>query len=91
MIFRRRYATMALVLILGGIGILRVEAHQAPCHRLHSCPSDHHTYVCGDKGRCDQCPDNHWCLAGKPRLASSRPPLQCHRPHRPAQPPCLRP
>ena len=71
MIPRRRHATMALVLILGCIGILRVEAHQDPCHRLHSCPSDHNTYVCGDKGRCDQCPDNHLCLAGKPRLASS--------------------
>ena len=71
MILRRRHAAMALVLILGCIGILRVEAHQDPCHRLHSCPSDHHTYVCGDKGRCDQCPDNHLCLAGKPRLASS--------------------
>jgi hypothetical protein len=29
------------------------SAHQDSCHRLHSCPSDHHTYVCGDKGRCD--------------------------------------
>jgi phosphatidylserine/phosphatidylglycerophosphate/cardiolipin synthase-like enzyme len=50
------------------------SAHQDPCHRLHSCPSDHNTYVCGDKGRCDQCPDNHWCLARKPRLASSTAP-----------------
>jgi len=47
------------------------EAHQDPCHRLHSCPSDHQTYVCGDKGRCDKCPDNQYCLAGKPRLAAS--------------------
>jgi phosphatidylserine/phosphatidylglycerophosphate/cardiolipin synthase-like enzyme len=47
------------------------SAHQDSCHRLHSCPSDHNTYVCGDKGRCDQCPDNQWCLAGKPRLAVS--------------------
>ena len=47
-----------------------VAGHQDPCHRLHSCPSDHGTYVCGDKGRCDQCPDNQWCLAGRPRLAS---------------------
>jgi endonuclease YncB( thermonuclease family) len=46
------------------------EAHQAPCHRLHSCPSDHGTYVCGDKGHCDQCPDHQYCLAGKPRTAS---------------------
>jgi hypothetical protein len=49
----------------------RSEAHQDPCHRLHSCPSDHNTYVCGDTGRCDQCPDNLYCLAGKPRVAAS--------------------
>jgi phosphatidylserine/phosphatidylglycerophosphate/cardiolipin synthase-like enzyme len=47
-------------------------AHQDPCHRLHSCPSDHKTYVCGDLGRCDQCPDNQYCLAGKSRLASTQ-------------------
>jgi len=29
---------------------------QEPCHRLHSRPSDHRSYVCGDKRRCDQCP-----------------------------------
>jgi hypothetical protein len=26
------------------------EAHQDPCHRLHICPSDRKTYVCGDRG-----------------------------------------
>jgi phosphatidylserine/phosphatidylglycerophosphate/cardiolipin synthase-like enzyme len=50
------------------------SAHQDPCHRLHACASDHHTYVCGDKGRCDQCPDNQHCLAGKSRMVSSTPP-----------------
>jgi phosphatidylserine/phosphatidylglycerophosphate/cardiolipin synthase-like enzyme len=50
------------------------SAHQDPCHRLHSCPSDHNTYVCGDTGRCDQCPDNQYCLAGKSRVVSSTPP-----------------
>jgi hypothetical protein len=34
------------------------SAHQAPYHRLHSCPSDHGSYVYGAKGRCDQCPYN---------------------------------
>jgi phosphatidylserine/phosphatidylglycerophosphate/cardiolipin synthase-like enzyme len=48
--------------------------HQDPCHRLDSCPSDHGTSVCGDKGRCDQCPDNQYCLAGKSRVVSSTPP-----------------
>jgi phosphatidylserine/phosphatidylglycerophosphate/cardiolipin synthase-like enzyme len=56
----------------GWVAIL--DAHQDPCHRLHSCPSDRNTYVCGDKGRCDECPDNEFCLAGKPRFASSRNP-----------------
>jgi phosphatidylserine/phosphatidylglycerophosphate/cardiolipin synthase-like enzyme len=48
--------------------------HQDPCHRRHSCPSDSQAYVCGDKGRCEQCPDNPYCLAGKPRLTSSSTP-----------------
>jgi phosphatidylserine/phosphatidylglycerophosphate/cardiolipin synthase-like enzyme len=66
---------LAMVLMMAGLtlltgGIRDSAAHQDPCHRLHSCPSDHHTYVCGDKGRCDQCPDNQYCLAGKPRVAA---------------------
>jgi PLD-like domain len=48
-------------------------AHQDPCHRRHSCPSDRNTYVCGDLGHCEQCPDNPYCLAGKPRAASPSP------------------
>jgi hypothetical protein len=47
------------------------EAHQDPCHRLHSCPSDHNAYVCGDKGRCNQCPDNEYCQARQPRVTPS--------------------
>ena len=74
MTHRRRHAIVALVLILGCLGILRVEAHQDPCHQRHSCPSDSHTYVCGDKGLCDQCPDNQYCLDGKSRVVSSTPP-----------------
>jgi phosphatidylserine/phosphatidylglycerophosphate/cardiolipin synthase-like enzyme len=45
--------------------------HQDPCHRRHSCPSDHHTHVCGDQGRGDQCPDNQYCLTRRPRVAAS--------------------
>jgi phosphatidylserine/phosphatidylglycerophosphate/cardiolipin synthase-like enzyme len=48
-------------------------AHQDPCHRRHGCPSDRNTYVCGDLGHCEQCPDNPYCLAGKPRAASPSP------------------
>jgi phosphatidylserine/phosphatidylglycerophosphate/cardiolipin synthase-like enzyme len=62
---------IALILVVLGGVILSAHAHQDSCHRLHSCPSDHNTYVCGDKGRCDQCPDNQFCLTGKPRLAAS--------------------
>jgi phosphatidylserine/phosphatidylglycerophosphate/cardiolipin synthase-like enzyme len=62
---------LALSWVLGWSGTDSTVAHQDPCHRLHSCPSDHQTYICGDKGRCDQCPDNQYCLAGKPRMAAS--------------------
>lgn len=53
---------MVTLTILAG-GISHSEAHQDPCHRLHSCPSGHNTYIYGDRGRCDQCPDNQYCLA----------------------------
>lgn len=32
------------------------QAHRDGCHRWHSCPSDHGTYVCGDLGYTSQCP-----------------------------------
>ena len=72
----RIVSRIALVLIMVTLtlvadGIPHSEAHQDPCHQLHSCPSDHNTYVCGDKGRCDQCPDHQYCLAGKARVAAS--------------------
>lgn len=66
-----RHLIMLLMVVLVGGWLLPGAGHQDPCHRLHSCPSDHGTYVCGDTGRCDQCPDNLYCLAGKPRVASS--------------------
>jgi endonuclease YncB( thermonuclease family) len=47
------------------------HAHQDPCHRQHACPSDRGTYVCGDLGHCEQCPDNQYCRAGQPRTAST--------------------
>jgi hypothetical protein len=68
----RRQLVIMMVVVLWLMGWMpAARAHQDPCCRLHSCPSDHHTYVCGDKGRCDQCPDNQFCLAGKPRLAAA--------------------
>src|SRR5262245_51949807 len=62
--------TALLLVLLTGM-MVRSHAHQDPCHRLHSCPADHNSYVCGDKGRCDQCPDNQFCLARRLRLAAS--------------------
>jgi hypothetical protein len=44
-----------------------VAAHRAGCHRWHASPSDHGTYVCGDTGRCSECPDNTHCLNREPR------------------------
>lgn len=32
--------------------------HRDGCHRWHSCPSDNGTYVCGDTGHYDYCPEN---------------------------------
>jgi hypothetical protein len=61
-----RWVLLPLCLWLGA-----ASAHQDPSHRLHSCPSDRNSYVCGDKGRCDQCPDNECCLSRQPRAASS--------------------
>jgi hypothetical protein len=71
MVAPRRCLIALLVVILLSGGSATLHAHQNPCHSRHSCPSDHNTYVCGDTGHCDQCPDNPYCLAGKPRMASS--------------------
>jgi phosphatidylserine/phosphatidylglycerophosphate/cardiolipin synthase-like enzyme len=73
-----RHLIMLLIIVLVGSWLLPGAAHQDPCHRLHSCPSDHATYICGDKGRCNQCPDNQFCLAGKPRMASPVNPTPAH-------------
>lgn len=61
---------MVMILILAVWGMASY-AHQDPCHRLHSRPSDSKSYVCGDRGRCDQCPDNQYCLAGQLRALTS--------------------
>jgi phosphatidylserine/phosphatidylglycerophosphate/cardiolipin synthase-like enzyme len=74
MVAPHRWLMALLVILLLNGGSATLHAHQDPCHRRHSCPSDHQTYVCGDTGRCDQCPDNHFCRTSKPRLAASRGP-----------------
>jgi micrococcal nuclease len=71
----RQQATVILIILM--LPLLAIDhglsdAHQHPCHRHHSCPSDHGTYVCGDLGHCSQCPDNAYCQGGKPRSAGSQ-------------------
>ena len=55
-------------------GMLTAYANRSGCHRWHSCPPDRGTYTCGDLGYCSQCPDNQYCIAGRPRSAATRPP-----------------
>jgi hypothetical protein len=73
--------TMVLwwTLLLLSLWISVVSAHQDPCHRLHRCPSDYNTYVCGDKGRCDQCPDHDHAsyLTWRTCLCTSSDPIGC--------------
>jgi phosphatidylserine/phosphatidylglycerophosphate/cardiolipin synthase-like enzyme len=79
MVARPRWRMALLVVLLLSGGSVTLHAHQDPCHRLHRCPSARSTYVCGDRGRCDQCPDKQYCLAGKRRVAAPMAPA-------PAQP-----
>jgi hypothetical protein len=71
MVAPRRCLIALLVVILLSSGSVTLYAHQDPCHRLHSCPSDHQTCVCGDTERCNQCPDHQYCLNSRPRVAAS--------------------
>ena len=48
----------------------QVNAHRSGCHRWHSCPSDSGSYICGDTGHCNYCPDNQYCEANTPRSSS---------------------
>lgn len=59
-----------------------LTAHRSGCHKWHSCPSDSGAYICGDAGRCRFCPDNRFCLNGRPR--PSAPPSAPSRPEAPA-------
>jgi hypothetical protein len=54
-------------LLLGILIPYNSHAHRSGCHSWHSCPSDHGTYVCGDTGHCNYCPDNEYCQNGQPR------------------------
>ena len=85
---RRARALLILLgtgaLLLAGV-VVEAGAHVDGCHRWHSCPSDDGGYVCGDRGHCNECADNQYCVLGRPRGAAStatRPP----RPTRTAEP-----
>ena len=60
---------MRFLIIIAALSIIPLEAysHRSGCHRWHSCPSDRGTYVCGDTGYCNYCPDNKYCKDGKPK------------------------
>ena len=53
----------SLFVLIGTVALLVLFApqisyeHQDGCHRWHSCPSDSGSYVCGDLGYDDYCPD----------------------------------
>jgi hypothetical protein len=66
-----RYRLLLLAWLCAFLVPFPAAAHRAPCHRLHSCPSDHRTYVCGDLGHCNQCPDNDHCLNHQPRTVGA--------------------
>lgn len=60
-------ATSTLFLLLSP-----AQAHRDGCHRWHSCPSDHGTYVCGDLGYTSGCPVTQPVAAP---VASAAPPV----------------
>ena len=66
MISPRDGVILVLTLVLLGTLLTGLEAHQDPCHRRHSCPSDQGTSVCSDLGHCEQCPDTPYGEGGHP-------------------------
>jgi hypothetical protein len=64
-------AAALLLFVLGPAS--DAHGHRSGCHRWHSCPSDTGSYVCGDTGHCSTCPDNQYCLAGKPQQVQAQP------------------
>ena len=86
----RTVSVVALIVILAIVSIGTAFAHRSGCHRWHSCPSDHRTYVCGDLGHCSACPDNAYCELGKPRADKRSSPDRPEEPPKPTQKPTPR-
>lgn len=67
------YRILSVSLMLCLLPASLVWAHQAACHRQHSCPADPEAYVCGDLGYCAVCPDNQYCFNRQPRRKAATP------------------
>ena len=65
------YRILSVSLVLCLMPVSLVLAHQAACHRQHSCPADPEAYVCGDLGYCTACPDNKYCFNHLPRRTAA--------------------
>lgn len=53
------------------LSVGQAYAHRDGCHRWHSCPSDSGSYVCGDLGYDDYCPNSSPSAS---QTTQSRPP-----------------
>jgi hypothetical protein len=69
------------------------EAHRSGCHRWHSCPSDTGSYVCGDLGYDDYCPNKPKDPTPVPQPQPAAPPQTSAPPQgaAPASPAATRP
>ena len=66
-----RFSITVLLIPLCALSF-QANAHRSGCHRWHSCPSDSGSYVCGDTGYCNYCPDNQYCKNGQSIPVSRR-------------------
>jgi hypothetical protein len=46
-LFMKRMLVIAVSVtaVVVAVGVPGAAAHRDPCHRAHTCPSDHHTYL----------------------------------------------
>jgi hypothetical protein len=51
-------------------GSVRPRLTRIPATVSLAVPRSHNTYVCGNKGYCDQYPDNEFCLGRQRRTAT---------------------
>jgi hypothetical protein len=88
MIGRRALLAILHAVIILGFAAGIADAHRSGCHRWHNCPFDTGSYVCGDTEHCSGCPDNQYCLAGKPQAqAQPAEPKKSAEQARPGVPP----